>query len=84
MNVKNIKHQLLGTLIIILLIFMVALLFPKLDNDIAVSTTSVYDTSKSSVVLDLYNNEILYENNAHEKMLPASLTKVLTASVAWK
>ena len=84
MNVKNIKYHLIGSFIIILLIFMIGLMFPKLDNDVEVSTTSVYDTSKSSVVLDLYNNDILYENNARKRMLPASLTKVLTAYVAWK
>ncbi len=63
---------------------MLGFIFPKLNTDINVSTSSIYDTSKSSVVLDLYNNEILYENNPHKKMLPASLTKVLTAYVAWK
>lgn len=39
-------------------------------------------SSKSMIAIDAINNNILYEKNIHQKMLPASLTKVLTAIVA--
>ena len=63
---------------------MIGFAFPKKDYDQLVTSVVINDTSKSSIVLDLYNNEVLYENNAYSKMLPASLTKVLTAYVAYK
>ena len=63
---------------------MIGLLVPKTNSDQMVNTVTLNDTSKSSIVLDLYNNEVLYENDAYRKMLPASLTKVLTAYVAYK
>ena len=38
----------------------------------------------SAILFDLTNAEVLYSENAHEKLSPASLTKVLTALVALK
>ncbi len=37
------------------------------------------DTSKSSIVMDLDSGRILYQKNAEEKRLIASITKILTA-----
>lgn len=44
------------------------------------------DTSQctAALLLDISNKEVLYAQNAHEKLFPASLTKVLTALVALK
>lgn len=78
------KYKLIGTLLMVIIILMIGLCIPKTKIDQVVNTNIFNDTSKSSIVLDLYNNEILYENNAYTKMLPASLTKVLTAYVAYK
>ena len=78
------KHKMIFIFLIVLLVFMIGFCFPKQSLDINVSTLPINDTSKSSIVLDLYNNNILYENNPHQKMLPASLTKMLTAYVAVK
>lgn len=78
------KYKFIGIFLIITLILMIGLCFPKTNNDVTANTFVFNDTSKSSIVLDLYNNEVLYENNAHKLMLPASLTKVLTAYVAYK
>ena len=39
-------------------------------------------SSKCMIAVDASNNNILYEKNIHQKMLPASLTKVLTCIVA--
>lgn len=40
------------------------------------------DSSKSSIVMDLDSGRILYENNAYEKRLIASTTKIMTAILA--
>lgn len=37
---------------------------------------------ESAVLFDLNNREVLYAKNAHERMNPASLTKIMTALVA--
>ena len=79
-----VKYKFLSIFLIINLILMIGFAFPKKDYDQLVNSIVINDTSKSSIVLDLYNNEVLYENNAYSKMLPASLTKVLTAYVAYK
>lgn len=44
------------------------------------------DTSKSvsALLCDVNNEEVLYAKNAHERLHPASLTKVMTALVAIK
>ena len=79
-----VKYKFISIFLIINLILMIGFAFPKKDYDQLVTSVVINDTSKSSIVLDLYNNEVLYENNAYSKMLPASLTKVLTAYVAYK
>lgn len=82
--VMFVKFKFIGIFLIIIIIVMIGLLVPKTNSDQMVNTVTINDTSKSSIVLDLYNNEVLYENDAYRKMLPASLTKVLTAYVAYK
>lgn len=42
----------------------------------------VADTAKSSIVMDLDSGRVLYEKNANEKCLIASITKIMTAIVA--
>lgn len=44
-------------------------------------TANALDTSKSSIVMDINSGRILYENNANDKRLIASTTKILTAVV---
>lgn len=36
------------------------------------------DSAKSSIVMDLDSGRILYENNAYQKRLIASITKIMT------
>ena len=78
------KYKIIGALLMVINVLMIGLCIPNTDDDILVNSIVINDTSKSSIVLDLYNNEVLYENNAYDKMLPASLTKVLTAYVSYK
>lgn len=40
--------------------------------------------SAAALLCDVNNNEVLYAQNAHERLYPASLTKVMTALVAMK
>lgn len=44
---------------------------PLHDGDIAIS-------APSAVLMEKYTGEILYEKNAHERIFPASVTKVMT------
>ena len=41
-------------------------------------------TSEAAEVFDLENKEVLYAKNIHERLYPASLTKIMTALVALK
>ena len=36
------------------------------------------DTSRSSIVMDIDSNRILYQNNMNEKRLIASITNIMT------
>ena len=40
------------------------------------------DTAKSSIVMDIDSSRVLYENNADEKHLIASITKIMTCIIA--
>lgn len=41
-------------------------------------TAKALDTSKSSVVMDLNSGRVLYQKNANEKRLIASITNIMT------
>lgn len=43
---------------------------------------AITDTAKSTIVMDMDSGRILYEKNANEKRLIASVTKIMTAVVA--
>lgn len=53
------------------------------DNIMNDETVDMSQAS-AAVLFDLNNREVLYSKNAHERLYPASLTKVLTALVALK
>ena len=40
------------------------------------------DTARSSIVMDLNSGRVLYENNADEVRLIASITKIMTCIIA--
>lgn len=46
-----------------------------------IKSVNALDTSKSSIVMDLDSGRIIYEKNSQEKLLIASVTKILTAVV---
>ncbi len=51
-----------------------------ITNDETVDMTQ----AEAAILFDVNNHEVLYAKNAHEKLHPASLTKVMTALVALK
>lgn len=53
------------------------------DSDIAVSSVDMSEAGAAGL-FDLNNKEVLYAKNIHERLYPASLTKVMTALVALK
>lgn len=66
-----------------LLILLIGLLFlfiikikPHLKEEMVFS--KIYDYSSCSIVMEMNKNKILHQNNIHQKMLPASITKILT------
>ena len=44
---------------------------PLRDGDISIS-------APSAILMEKYTGEVLYEKNAHERIFPASVTKVMT------
>ena len=58
---------------IILIIFLII---------IPINVFAFNDTSKSSVVMDIDSGRILYQKNMNEKSLIASITKIMTATIA--
>lgn len=60
-------------------------------NELCIVTSDVKDAEfadttqcEAAILFDINNSEILYSQNAHEQLYPASLTKVMTALVALK
>lgn len=54
-----------------------------IQSDILNDETDMTDIS-SAALFDVNNSKVLYAKNVHEKLYPASLTKVMTALVALK
>ena len=53
-----------------------ALLFGMLS--VPVQATALQVAGKSAMLMDISTGTVIYENNAHEKLPPASVTKVMT------
>ena len=53
-------------------------------QDVTDSEFANTDDSGTAILFDVSNSEVLYSSHAHDKMSPASLTKVLMALVALK
>lgn len=59
----------------IIISFFLFLLFP-------LNCLAITDTSRSSILMDIDSGRILYEKNADEERLIASITKIMTAVIA--
>lgn len=60
--------------LVILLLFLIPLNVLGKEN--------TFDTARSSIVIDLDSGRVLYENNANEERLIASITKIMTCIIA--
>ena len=60
---------------LILIIFLLILIFPF-------NIFALTDTAKSTVVMDIDSGRVLYQKNMNEKRLIASITKIMTATIA--
>lgn len=60
--------------LVVLLLFLIPLNVLGKEN--------TFDTARSSIVIDLDSGRVLYENNADEKRLIASITKIMTCIIA--
>lgn len=60
----------------ILVLFFVSLLF--IPNIKAEELSALAESSKSAILLEPTTGEIIYEKNAHEKLPPASMTKIMS------
>lgn len=49
---------------------------------VPLKTYALTDTAKSTIAMDMDSGRILYEKNANEQRLIASITKIMTATVA--
>ena len=57
------------------ILFLTLLLFP-------LSCYAITDTARSTIVMDMDSGRVLYEKNADEPRLVASITKIMTAVIA--
>jgi serine-type D-Ala-D-Ala carboxypeptidase (penicillin-binding protein 5/6) len=57
-----------------------ALLFPSIPVWAAENPLTL--DGESEILIDSHTGQVLYEKNSHERMYPASITKIVTATVA--
>ena len=60
----------------ILVLFLISFLF--IPNIKAEELSTLAESSKSAILLEPTTGEIIYEKNAHEKLPPASMTKIMS------
>lgn len=56
------------------------LLVPTFSADVSLSASDI--KSESAILMNMESGQILFEKNAHQKMYPASITKILTCLLA--
>ena len=59
---------------VIIMFFIMFLLVPGVKAE----DTVLAPNSKSAIIVEYSTGKILYENNSHEKMAPASMTKMMS------
>src|SRR5690625_3450102 len=64
--------------IIVLIGLVVSLLFLNVSYTFAEESELFENNAKSSILIEQSTGKILYENNAHEELSPASMTKIMT------
>jgi len=62
-------------------LFLIIIFFSLVPNSYAVKKISI--DAISSILIDYHTNDVLFEDNADHKIYPASMTKIMTAIVAF-
>ena len=60
-------------------LFLLLLSLSLSPTALAEEESEIHIAAKAALLVDPTTNELLYEQNAHERLYPASLTKVMTA-----
>lgn len=63
-------------------ILLFTIIFIMMLNTYAFASENVNIIGEAAILIDMNCDEILYEKNAHEKLYPASTTKIMTAILA--
>ena len=80
MNKRKIIINILWLIIWSIMIILIVYSKTNKDTILVINNANI----SSTIVYRVNDDKILYQNNIHQKMLPASLTKILTALVAYK
>ncbi len=64
--------------LIITFICFIGFIFAYLKFDVLANTDTLTSGAKASILIELHTGEILYEKNIHEKLAPASMTKIMS------
>jgi D-alanyl-D-alanine carboxypeptidase (penicillin-binding protein 5/6) len=61
----------------IFIIFLSVVVFLLPLNSVKAETLNLAESAKSAILLEVSTGEIIFEKNAHEKLAPASMTKIM-------
>ncbi len=78
MKQQKIKYKILN----FLLIFIFILGNSRISYADTINEAEIELTAQNAILMEKSTGKILYEKNAHEKIYPASITKILTATLA--
>lgn len=59
-------------------IFFISGVYAEEENNTEKSTNALAPNAKSAIIVEESTGEILYEHNSHEKLNPASMTKMMS------
>lgn len=82
MRLKNKFLRIFCFLILFNFLFSFSVCFGTEETEINAETEEVSVDAPVAILMDANTGKILYEKNAHEKMYPASTTKIMTAILA--
>ena len=63
---------------VFLSIFFISGVYAEEENNTEKSTNALAPSAKSAIIVEESTGEILYEHNSHEKLNPASMTKMMS------
>ncbi|MEG0693255.1 MAG: serine hydrolase, partial [Oscillospiraceae bacterium] len=70
--------KLIASLLVMIMLVVTPVYASDTEVEDALVPASFAIAAKSGVLIDQINGTVLYEKNSHEKMAPASITKIMT------